>query len=41
MDKNKLYDTVAKVLAKGYDVEIRKKPDGTWVIKKVKRDIVT
>ena len=39
MDKDKLYETVNSILAKGNNVEIRKKPDGHIAVYEVKKKI--
>jgi len=40
MDRDELYERVSKALAKGQDVEIRQKPDGSWVVYAIKRNKV-
>lgn len=41
MDKEKLFELITKALNRGSNVEIRKKPDGTWQVLEVKKNIVT
>lgn len=41
INKDQLYEAVSKVLAKGNNVEIRRKSDGTWQVLEVKKNIVT
>lgn len=40
MDKDLLYEKVKKVIDRGNNVEIRKKPDGTWAVYEVKKNKV-
>lgn len=37
MDKQRLYDLISEALAKGKNVEISKKPDGSWKIVTITR----
>ena len=41
MDKDKMYDTVMKIIERGHNVEIQRKPDGTLKIYEIKRKTVT
>ena len=41
MDKEKLFELITKAIDRGNNVEIRKKPDGTWQVLEVKKNIVT
>lgn len=41
MDKEKMYDTVMKIIERGHNVEIQRKPDGTLKIYEIKRKTVT
>lgn len=40
MDKDLLYEKVKKVIERGNNAEIRKNPDGTWVVYEVKKNKV-
>lgn len=40
IDKDKLYDTVMKIISKGNNVEIQKKPDGSLRIYEIKRKTI-
>ena len=41
MDKDKMYDTVMKIIERGHNVEIQRKHDGTLKIYEIKRKTVT
>ena len=41
MDKDKMYDTVMKIIEKGNNVEIQRKPDGSLRIYEIKRKTVS
>lgn len=40
MSEHELYEAVKSILKKGNNVEIRKKPDGSWQVFEVKKNIV-
>lgn len=40
MDEKRLFEIVKRILAAGNNVEIRKRPDGTWQVLEVKKHTV-
>ena len=40
MSEKELYTAINKILSRGNNAEVRRKPDGTWQVLEVKKNIV-